>query len=533
VRTASIPARIAAPRFRSKRLLGLARDERLVEQIRRGNEAAFEVAFERHAPGILAFSRHMLGSQEEAEDVVQHTFAAAFRDLGPDDRREVALKAWLYAVARNRCVSLLRARRERASEGFDVATVDVAEKVERRAELHDLLRDLRELPEEQREALLLSEAGDLSHAEVAKVLGCEVARVKALVFRARTGLIQRRAARETPCEEIREQLANLSGGALRRSGLRHHVRHCAGCRAYRDAVAHQRRMLAVALPVAPSLALKSSVLGAVGIGGGSAGGGLAAGLTGLGASASAPLGGASALGGATAAKVALVGVLAAGGTVAGKATLDDAPNPRGGEPPAAAVAPQPARESLPGAPASPTSPKPRADRSRGGHGPRTEPRAGAGGAGDPPVEGRPTAGIRDAGGKKARPARRGHLAKRPGQRRGPGVRSTKHAPDTGRQGGRGPMKAPPAATRGGRGPIEAPPAATGGGRGPSEAPPTATPVRRAAPEPPLGVKPPVPVKASPRPAGVAPQPAAPQASRRAVPARQQGKAARSDDHPSG
>src|SRR5205085_12635686 len=94
-----------------KRLLALSGDDRLVEQIRRGNEAAFAVAFERHSGPILSFCRHMLGSQEEAEDAVQHTFAAAYRTLLEDDR-PVHLKAWLYAVARTRSLSVLRTRRE-------------------------------------------------------------------------------------------------------------------------------------------------------------------------------------------------------------------------------------------------------------------------------------------------------------------------------------------------------------------------------------------------------------------------------------
>jgi DNA-directed RNA polymerase specialized sigma24 family protein len=112
MRAASLPADLAVPRrFGSKRLLALARDERLVEHIRRGDERAFEVAFERHSPAILAFCRHMLGSREEAEDVVQHTFAAAFRDLQRDGHREVALKPWLFAIARNRCVSVHHRRR--------------------------------------------------------------------------------------------------------------------------------------------------------------------------------------------------------------------------------------------------------------------------------------------------------------------------------------------------------------------------------------------------------------------------------------
>ena len=272
--------------LRSKRLLALARDERLVDQIRRGNELAFEVAFERHGAGILAFCRHMLGSREEAEDVVQHTFAAAYRDLQRSSERSIALKAWLYTIARNRCVSVLRARRELATELHELPTEGLSEQVEQRAELRDLLADVRELPEDQRAALLLAEAAGLSHAEVAEVLGCKEASVRGIVFRARSSLIERRSARETPCHEIREQLATLRGGALRRNELRHHLRQCPGCSAYRDEVRRQRKMLAVALPVAPSLGLKSSVMGAAGLTGGaaagaSAGGGLALGSAAL------------------------------------------------------------------------------------------------------------------------------------------------------------------------------------------------------------------------------------------------------------
>ena len=295
--------------LRSKRLLALAGDDRLVEQIRRGNELAFEVAFERHGAGILAFCRHMLRSREEAEDVVQHTFAAAFSDLQREGERRIALKAWLYTIARNRCVSVLRARREHPAELEEVPTDGLSEQVEHRAELRELLADVGELPEEQRAALLLAEAAGLSHAEVAAVLGCEVAGVKGLVFRARSGLIERRMARDTSCVEIREQLATLRGGALRRNELRFHLRRCPGCSVYRDELRRQRQMLAVALPVAPSLGLKGSVLSAAGIAGGAMGG----------ASAGA---GAFAVGSATVAKFAVVGALAGGSVVAGEVVVD-------------------------------------------------------------------------------------------------------------------------------------------------------------------------------------------------------------------
>ena len=143
--------------------------------------------------------------------------------------------------------------------------------------------------------------------------------MKGLVFRARSALIARREAREASCESIREQLANLRGGSLRRSELRLHLRECPGCRAYREKVKEQRQMLAAALPVVPTLGLKSSVLAAIGIGGGSTGGLTAA---------------AAGLGGATVAKVAVAGVLAGGGVVAGTAVVESE-RPADGTPPAA------------------------------------------------------------------------------------------------------------------------------------------------------------------------------------------------------
>src|SRR3954470_9139835 len=125
-----------------KRLLVLAGDDRLVEQIRRGNEAAFAVAFERHSGPILSFCRHMLGSREEAEDAVQHTFTAAYTNLRQSDK-PVHLRAWLYAVARNPCVSPLRPPPQHAPiEDAEPVVEGLAPAVARREDLRDMLRDL-------------------------------------------------------------------------------------------------------------------------------------------------------------------------------------------------------------------------------------------------------------------------------------------------------------------------------------------------------------------------------------------------------
>lgn len=211
---------------------------------RQGDERAFELLYERHVPGVLSFCRHMLGDPAEAEDAVQHVFAAAHRELAERDR-PLHLKAWLYTVARNRCLSVLRGRHEHPGEAVEPSTAGLDDEVERRADLREVLTDLHDLPHDQRAALVLSELEDLSHREIADVLGCRVDSVKGLVFRARAGLMERHEAREASCTDIRAELAVARRGGLRRGRLKHHLKACPSCAAYLEDLRSQRRMLAL------------------------------------------------------------------------------------------------------------------------------------------------------------------------------------------------------------------------------------------------------------------------------------------------
>ena len=258
-------------------------DEALVARVRAGDDRAFELIFDRYHRGLLAFCAHMLGNRDEAEDALQHSFMAAYRAMRATDGA-IRLKAWLYTIARNRCLSVLRARREQiAFDETRLATDGLAADVDRRAELRGLLADLERLPEEQRAALVLFELGDHAHDEIAEILGVRRERVKALVFQARESLASWRRARETPCAEIREQLATLRGGALKRATLRRHVARCESCRAFEAEVRHQRKAMAALLPIVPTTGLKAAVLASVLDGGSAAAGGGGAALAGLGA----------------------------------------------------------------------------------------------------------------------------------------------------------------------------------------------------------------------------------------------------------
>ena len=185
------------------RLVRMSTDARLVELIRDRQPAAFEVLYDRYHRPVLSFCRHLLGDQQEAEDAVQQTFLAAWADLMRSDK-PILLRGWLFTIARNRCLSILRARRDQPSEQLDeVPTEGLATLVQRRQDLRDLVLDMRRLPDDQRAALVLAELDALSHEEIADVLGVPRPKVKALVFQARESLLASRAARDADCAEIR------------------------------------------------------------------------------------------------------------------------------------------------------------------------------------------------------------------------------------------------------------------------------------------------------------------------------------------
>jgi RNA polymerase sigma factor (sigma-70 family) len=244
-------------------------DEALVALVMQGSEAAFEVIYDRHHRGLLAFCRHMLRSREEAEDALQHTFAAAYRVLTSRGERPNALKPWLYAIARNRCLTVIRARQTRdaateaeADASAEGTTVEgLTDAVQRRSDLRELVDDIHRLPDDQRAALVLFEMGDHSHAEIADVLDVDRTKVKALVFQAREGLMRARTARDTPCAEIRRHLSSRTRSLPRRGVIKGHLDTCPACAAYDLEVRRQRAALAMVLPVVPSLELKGSVLG--------------------------------------------------------------------------------------------------------------------------------------------------------------------------------------------------------------------------------------------------------------------------------
>jgi RNA polymerase sigma factor (sigma-70 family) len=291
-------------------LLRLQGDDRLIALMRSGNEAAFEVLVERYRPRLLAFCRNMLSSCEDAEDILQEVFVAAYKAILADER-EINVKPWLYRIARNRSLNHLRRPVAVGQDTMDDRPhengVSTHDRVEQREEFRNLLADITELPETQRTALLLREIDALSYEEIGAAMETTIPSVKSLLVRARVSLAEASQARMLTCADVRVELAEAAEGIGRASGpVRRHVRECEECKDFRSQLRADSKALAILFPIGPLAIAKSVILGK--LSGGLLAGGSGAATAGGSAGSVGGLGGA--LGSAIAAK-ATAGVVTA------------------------------------------------------------------------------------------------------------------------------------------------------------------------------------------------------------------------------
>jgi RNA polymerase sigma factor (sigma-70 family) len=250
-------------------LLRLQSDERLIALVRKGNHGAFEALVARYQSRLLAFCRHMLGSREDAEDVLQEVFAASFNAILADDR-PINVRPWLYRIARNRSLNHLRRVQAIGVDSMDVHLSEggatTADKVHKREEFRLLVADVQELPETQKTALLLREIDALSYEQIAEAMETTIPSVKSLLVRARVSLAEAAEARTLTCEEVREELGEVAEGLKRSTApARRHVRTCERCQGFKAQLRSTNKALAAVFPVAPLLLLKKFLLAQFGM----------------------------------------------------------------------------------------------------------------------------------------------------------------------------------------------------------------------------------------------------------------------------
>ena len=227
------PARVTGLRTRTP-LLRMQSDERLVALVRRGNQAAFGVLVSRYESRLLSFCRHLVRSREDAEDVLQDVFASAFKAMMADNR-PIRVRPWLYRIARNRCLNHLRRITAIGVDSIEEHVSEhgpsTSEMVQRREDLWLLVRDIQDLSEAQRSALLLREMESLSYEQIADVMDKTIPSVKSLLIRARRALAESAEARALSCDEVIGELEDVRTGARNAPGrvVRRHIAACDRC----------------------------------------------------------------------------------------------------------------------------------------------------------------------------------------------------------------------------------------------------------------------------------------------------------------
>jgi RNA polymerase sigma factor (sigma-70 family) len=252
----------------------------------------------------------MLGSTEDAEDVLQEVFAASFNAICADER-PINARPWLYRIARNRCLNHLRRPAHSGQDSMDVFERDggttTADTVHKREEFRQIVSDVQDLPETQRTALLLREIDALAYDQIAEAMDTTVSSVKSLLVRARVSLAEASEARMLTCDEVRLELGQVSEGLGKTSApARRHLRGCERCRFFKGELRKTNKALAAIYPLGPLVFIKKAIGAKLAASGGAS-------------AAAGGSGGAAALGGAAATAGAPAAISAGLGTVASKA----------------------------------------------------------------------------------------------------------------------------------------------------------------------------------------------------------------------
>ena len=171
-----------------------AEDAELLRAVARGDESAFARVYDRYSPILLGLMLRILRSRAEAEDVLQEVFLQVWQRAHSFDAERGRAFTWLVTLARSRAIDRLRSvgSRERAAQRSaedappESEPTEWADAAAVRAERAEAVREaLAELPEEQRQVLVLAYLEGMSQSEIAAAKNQPLGTVKT---RTRTGL---------------------------------------------------------------------------------------------------------------------------------------------------------------------------------------------------------------------------------------------------------------------------------------------------------------------------------------------------------
>jgi RNA polymerase sigma-70 factor (ECF subfamily) len=174
-------------------------DREAIEACQRGDREAFDRLVERYQRNVYRLCYRYVNNHHDASDMAQEVFLKAFRAIGRF-RGDSAFSTWLYRIAVNTCLNF-RSSRRLPSEPLEDDVPDAARGAADRIEEDERSEQVREavsrLPEKQRATLILKVYHDLTHEQVAAIMGSTVGTVKANLFHALGNLRKAMTGRKT------------------------------------------------------------------------------------------------------------------------------------------------------------------------------------------------------------------------------------------------------------------------------------------------------------------------------------------------
>jgi RNA polymerase sigma-70 factor (ECF subfamily) len=172
-------------------------DFALIQRIAQGDEDAFERLAERYHRSILNTIYRYINDPQDAEDLAQEVFVKIWRGAR-GFRGKSKVSTWIYRIAVNHCLNFRSRRKVRAQSLEEIEErggLPAALKVEEdgeRARRAEIVQDaVRELPDRQRMALILSKFEGRSYREISEIMGVSLSSVESLIFRAKDSLGKR------------------------------------------------------------------------------------------------------------------------------------------------------------------------------------------------------------------------------------------------------------------------------------------------------------------------------------------------------
>lgn len=253
----------------------------LVQRARDGDRRALELLLARHESRIYRFGLKMCRDPRDAEDVLQDTLLAVARGIR-EFRGASSVSTWLYTIARSYCIKRRRKRKDAPTEERSLDTnaddttsplVDPEEALAGREVEHALEQAIAALEPMYREVLLLRDVEGLSAAEVAEIVGIQVAAVKSRLHRARLSVRERVAAAlrdgqpiaapAGTCPDVLTLFSRHVEGEINADVCAEMERHVAACERCRAACDSLRRTLVLCRTSASSVEVPPKIQAAV------------------------------------------------------------------------------------------------------------------------------------------------------------------------------------------------------------------------------------------------------------------------------